>query len=192
MKLSLDGLASGLGSSFFRPSSALLTMPLGSPSRAGRSKRIVGTLELTRCAAICAPITPAPSTATFLICNEFIKSSLSSHRAHRDHRENRYRKASPLCVLGDRGAPDLDDVRVKAHHVAHEQRLLEDEGIHRDGHHPSLGAVQCEDAAGDIYLSHDPAAEYIAAVVAVGGHRHHAQGRFVLRQGGGVRLIFTQ
>src|SRR3989338_3385920 len=64
MKLSLDGLANGLGSSFFRPSSALLTIPLGSPSRAGRSNRMTGTLALTRCAAICAPITPAPRTAT--------------------------------------------------------------------------------------------------------------------------------
>ena len=40
------------------------TMPSGSPSFAGRSNRITGTLTLTRWAAICAPMTPAPSTAT--------------------------------------------------------------------------------------------------------------------------------
>jgi hypothetical protein len=33
---------------------------------AGRSNSTTGTLALTQCAAICAPITPAPSTATFL------------------------------------------------------------------------------------------------------------------------------
>src|SRR5688572_26274173 len=43
---------------------ALLTMPFLSPSFAGRSNRTVSTLALTRWAAICAPITPAPSTAT--------------------------------------------------------------------------------------------------------------------------------
>src|SRR5688572_18981159 len=55
--------ASGLGSSFLRFSTAFSTLPLGSPSLAGSSKSTAGTLALTRCAAICAPMTPAPSTA---------------------------------------------------------------------------------------------------------------------------------
>src|SRR5690606_8147972 len=41
-------------------------MPLFGPSLAGRSNRTAGTPALTRCAAIWAPMTPAPSTATFL------------------------------------------------------------------------------------------------------------------------------
>src|SRR5687768_11057100 len=36
---------------------------LSLPSLAARSKRIGFTLALARCAAICAPMTPAPSTA---------------------------------------------------------------------------------------------------------------------------------
>src|SRR3546814_9241325 len=43
---------------------ARLTMPLLSPAFAGRSNNTVSTLALTRCAAICAPMTPAPRTAT--------------------------------------------------------------------------------------------------------------------------------
>src|SRR6185369_5709143 len=52
--------------SFARPAIALLAMAdLSLPSFAGRSKRIGFTLALARCAAICAPITPAPSTAAW-------------------------------------------------------------------------------------------------------------------------------
>jgi len=54
-----------LGSSFFSPSIALRTMSFGSPSFAASSKRMASTLALTRCAAICAPMTPAPRTAAF-------------------------------------------------------------------------------------------------------------------------------
>src|SRR5450756_2018422 len=43
-----------------------MTMPFFGPSLAGRSNNTTGTLALTQWAAICAPITPAPSTATFL------------------------------------------------------------------------------------------------------------------------------
>src|SRR5450759_801008 len=42
------------------------TMPFFGPSLAGRSNSTTGTLALTQWAAICAPITPAPRTATFL------------------------------------------------------------------------------------------------------------------------------
>src|SRR3954471_17627529 len=43
---------------------ALVTIPFFGPSLAGRSNSTTGTLTLTRWAAICAPITPAPRTAT--------------------------------------------------------------------------------------------------------------------------------
>src|SRR5574337_1517527 len=69
MYLSLSLVARGEGCSFFKPSSAFLTMPFLSPSLAGRSKSTTGTLALARCAAICAPITPAPRTAAFLTFN---------------------------------------------------------------------------------------------------------------------------
>src|SRR6478735_3124795 len=62
-------VADGGGDSFFRFSIARLATPLGSPSLAVRSKSTTGTLAFARCAAICAPITPAPSTAVFLTCN---------------------------------------------------------------------------------------------------------------------------
>src|SRR5690606_1442569 len=55
--------ASGAGLSLPRLPIALSTMPFGSPSFAGRSNRTVSTPALVRCAAICAPMTPAPSTA---------------------------------------------------------------------------------------------------------------------------------
>ncbi len=55
---------SGAGLSFFRFSIAFRTMPFLGPSFAGRSNSTTGTRAFTQCAAICAPITPAPSTAT--------------------------------------------------------------------------------------------------------------------------------
>src|SRR4029453_14094012 len=45
------------------------------PSLAGKSNRITGTLTLTRWAAICAPMTPAPRTATLRTLNRFIEYS---------------------------------------------------------------------------------------------------------------------
>src|SRR5437899_5481712 len=55
-------------------------MPFFGPSFAGRSNSTTGTLTLTRCAAICAPMTPAPSTATFFTLNRLMVF-LSSLRA---------------------------------------------------------------------------------------------------------------
>jgi hypothetical protein len=69
MNAAVSRPASGEGCSFFSPSSALLTMPFFSPSLAGRSKSTVGTRASMRCAAICAPITPAPSTAALRTTN---------------------------------------------------------------------------------------------------------------------------
>src|SRR5215207_3850759 len=67
-------MPSGAGFSFFSPSTALATIPFFGPSFAGRSNSTTGTLTLTRWAAICAPITPAPSTATLRTLNRFIIS----------------------------------------------------------------------------------------------------------------------
>src|SRR3546814_161708 len=64
MAAARDLTASGEGDSLPRLAMARLTMPLRSPSLAGRSNNTVSTLALTRCAAICAPMTPAPRTAT--------------------------------------------------------------------------------------------------------------------------------
>ena len=50
--------------------------PALGPSLAGRSNSTTGTLTLTRCATICAPITPAPSTATFFTTNRFMTFSI--------------------------------------------------------------------------------------------------------------------
>jgi len=64
MAASFALVAAGAGWSFFKPASAFLTTPLGSPSLAGRSNNTTGTSALAQWVAICAPITPAPSTAT--------------------------------------------------------------------------------------------------------------------------------
>src|SRR6185437_10871106 len=55
--------ASGAGDSLARLAIALSAMPLFGPSLAGRSNSTVSTPALVRCAAICAPMTQAPSTA---------------------------------------------------------------------------------------------------------------------------------
>src|SRR5690348_14736799 len=77
-----DLSASGAGDSFFRFSIALSTMPFGSPSLAGKSKSTVSTPALARCAAICAPMTPAPSTAARRISSRewLMKSSWKGKR----------------------------------------------------------------------------------------------------------------
>src|SRR5690606_1557576 len=64
MKTRRSLAASGAGSSFLSPASARSTIALGLPSFAGRSNSTTGTSALAQCAAICAPMTPAPSTAT--------------------------------------------------------------------------------------------------------------------------------
>src|SRR6218665_1795497 len=56
-------LASGAGLSLPRLATAFSTMPSAGPSFAARSNSTVSTPALVRWAAICAPITPAPSTA---------------------------------------------------------------------------------------------------------------------------------
>src|SRR3954463_9938438 len=72
MSAASSGTPSGAGLSFFRPSTAFVTIPFFGPSLAGRSNNTTGTLTLTRWAAICAPITPAPRTATLRTGNRFM------------------------------------------------------------------------------------------------------------------------
>src|SRR5512134_3004462 len=68
---------------------AFRTMPFFGPSFAGRSNSTTGTRTFTRCAAICAPITPAPSTATLRTWNRFVIVGLLEegfvHRHQRRH-----------------------------------------------------------------------------------------------------------
>jgi hypothetical protein len=66
-----SGLPSGAGFSFFRLSMARRTMPFFGPSFEARSKSTTGNLAFTQWAAICAPITPAPRTAIFLMIGWF-------------------------------------------------------------------------------------------------------------------------
>src|SRR5262245_33665896 len=66
---------SGAGLSFFRFSIARSTMPfLTVPLPSGRSNSTTGTRALTQCAAIWAPITAAPSTATLRTTKLVIES----------------------------------------------------------------------------------------------------------------------
>src|SRR4051794_28044218 len=60
---------------------ALVTMPFFGPSLAGRSNSTTGTFTFTRWAAICAPITPAPSTATFFTWKRFVVIAFPSPAA---------------------------------------------------------------------------------------------------------------
>src|SRR5256885_691910 len=71
----------GEGLSFFKPSRALRTMPFFGPSLEAKSNSTTGTFTLTRCAAICAPITPAPSTATLRTLNLLITSPESAAKS---------------------------------------------------------------------------------------------------------------
>src|SRR4051812_26448390 len=72
MRTASSATPSGEGLSFFNPSTAFVTMPFFGPSFAGRSNSTTGTFTLTRWAAICAPMTPAPSTATFFTLNRLM------------------------------------------------------------------------------------------------------------------------
>src|SRR5690606_23762955 len=109
--------ASGAGLSFARPAIALLAMPLGSPSLAGRSDSTVSTPALVRWAAICAPMTPAPSTAARRTSNlsdmsrnsmEIRGSALESGGGEPDQLA---RAALAVGLLADAGRP-LDEAEI--------------------------------------------------------------------------------
>src|SRR6266852_3482854 len=74
---------------------------------------------------------------------------------------------------GDRGVPDPHQVGVEGKHVADLHRLLEDELFHGDGRHAAARRAPGEDAAGDVDVRHDPAAEDVAVLVGVEIGRAH-------------------
>jgi hypothetical protein len=86
---------------------------------------------------------------------------------------------SPLGVNNNiycnRCAADLDNIRIKAHHIANEYRLLEHERIYRYRYDAASGPADCRQAPGYVYLRHDPATEDVAGIVSVGGHWHQTQ-----------------
>ena len=88
-----------------------------------------------------------------------------------------------LDMDGDRGATDPGDFRITADQVADEHRLMELKGIDRDGDDAALRATSCDNAAGDVDLGHDPAAEDVTGGVGIGGPGHDADGQVpVVRQ----------
>src|SRR5258706_4909152 len=97
--------ASGEGSSFFRFSIAFSTMPFGSPSLPARSNNSVGTPALARCAAICAPMTPAPRTAALRTRNR-----VSDIRLSMGCKKNRRSGAAARTVLAVRSQRSLGRV----------------------------------------------------------------------------------
>src|SRR5215471_8268322 len=72
-----------------------------------------------------------------------------------------------LHIDGDRGAPDFDDFRIEAHQIADQHRLLENEGIDRDGCNPAFRHPQRGNAASDVHVRHDPAAEDVAVRIRI-------------------------
>src|SRR5688572_8846936 len=82
-----------------------------------------------------------------------------------------------LDVHRDRGRADAHQIDVKGNQVADLHRLLEHELVDRDGRHAAAREPARGRAAGDVDLRHDPAAEDVAVLVRVRGHRHHPQRR---------------
>ncbi|ABA48670.1 hypothetical protein BURPS1710b_0856 [Burkholderia pseudomallei 1710b] len=73
-------------------------MPFFGPSLAGRSNSSTGTRALTRCAAICAPITPAPSTATLRMLK--LLTGLLRIEPRVAGREDAQRMSASVCLQG--------------------------------------------------------------------------------------------
>src|SRR5258708_8797473 len=111
--------ASGEGSSFLRFSIAFSAMPFGSPSLAARSNSSAGTPALARCAAICAPMTPAPRMAALRTRNRasgirlcIPKKERRSLAAAREIATVRSRRS--LGRVGQLEADDVDIAPVRA------------------------------------------------------------------------------
>src|SRR5438445_292448 len=68
-----------------------------------------------------------------------------------------------LDADGDRGVPDPHQVGIEGKHVADLHRLLEDELFHGHRRHAAARRAPGENAAGDVDVRHDPAAEDIFA-----------------------------
>src|SRR5690606_7160545 len=67
--------------------------------------------------------------------------------------------------------------------VADKDRLLKDKSVDGDGRHSASGPAPRRYGSGDVYLSHDPAAEDVSVQIGIFGHGHDAQyGRAVSRK----------
>ena len=72
-------------------------------------------------------------------------------------------------------------VVLDAQHVADPHRPDEGHAVDRDGDHPPAGAFSAGDAAGEIHLGKNPAAEDVARGIRVARHGHGAQRQFAFR-----------
>src|SRR6476469_8420068 len=120
-------------------------MPFFGPSLAGRSNRTTGTLTLTRWAAICAPITPAPSTATLRTWNR-LTLFLS-----RGERGDRQRRRCPAPVAASRLFGANPGLRATEHRradvAAHFELLSAVDHLQADLVGAALGRIE-DEAAG--------------------------------------------
>src|SRR5688572_2048176 len=88
-----------------------------------------------------------------------------------------------LDVYGNGARADAHQLHVEGNEVADLHRLLEDELLDRDGGDAAAREAAGGGAARDVDLRHDPAAEDVAVLVRIRGHRHHPQRRdFALRE----------
>ena len=86
-----------------------------------------------------------------------------------------------LKIDGDRGGADAQDSAITADYIADVHRFYEDDGFGGDGNDAATSNLPGEDAAGDIHLRHDPAAENVAVRVGVGGHGQSSENKLALR-----------
>src|SRR5690606_347825 len=143
-----SGWPSGAGFSFFSPSIAFRTTPFFGPSFAGRSNSTTSTCAFTRCAAICAPITPAPRTAAFFT-TKLPTCSLLAKPGLRAPEQRQADVAAHLELLPAVGQPhlapvDLAVVRVEDAAAVEQVRLvrvLADAGDDRHALHRLVLAV---------------------------------------------------
>lgn len=79
------------------------------------------------------------------------------------------------------GAAQPFHVGVAAEHVADIYGQVEGHGVDRHRRHPAARPLRGEDAAGDVHLGQQPAAEDVAAGVGVRRHRQRADLQFAPR-----------
>src|SRR5262245_15308496 len=92
-------------------------MPFFGPSLAARSNSTTGTFTLTRWAAICAPITPAPSTATLRTTNRLPMDTPATNSTWRRSRRDLF------DALPHLGAIERPEVAAHLQLLAAVQRL---------------------------------------------------------------------
>ncbi len=95
----------------------------------------------------------------------------------------------------DRRGADLDDLGVAADLVANEHRPMEGHAGDRNRRGASSGAAGRHRATGEIHLGQHPAAEDVAPLIGVGGHRDGAHCGVGLRRLvgglGGVHVLLS-